>query len=204
MCAALMLISVFSATACFSQEIQKATVSDTARKRNDDMKLMLAYSGPGKYHMLLDQLAGIWKFSDPKRPFVKGILTRTPIYDGRFYSIEITGGKLALPVADGKLQEGNYQNLLIEGYDNVKGKFVTISINNHIGSGIQMQEGTFDPNKKAFIYDWDEELVPGRIKSNRKILTILDNAHYLEEYYQQIGGQQVLTRTISFEKTEEK
>lgn len=114
------------------------------------MKQMLDYSRPGNLHAILDQLAGTWNFMDPKRPFIKGTLIRKPIYDGRFYTVEITGGKLPLPVRDGKMKDGNYQNLQIEGYDNPKAKFVTTSINNHIGSNIEMQIGSFDLEKKGF------------------------------------------------------
>ena len=46
------------------------------------------------------------------------------------------------------MKDGNYQNLQIEGYDNPKAKFVTTSINNHIGSNIEMQIGSFDLEKR--------------------------------------------------------
>ncbi|MCF0049305.1 DUF1579 domain-containing protein [Dyadobacter sp. LJ53] len=167
------------------------------------MKQMLDYSGPSSNHAILGQLAGTWNFVDPKRPFIKGTLTRTPIYDGRFYTVEITGGKLPLPVGDGKMKDGNYLNLQIEGYDNPQAKFVTTSVNNHIGSNIEMQVGSYDKEKNAFTYEWETELVPGLKKANKRVLKIVDKQHYTEEYYELQNGNQVKIRELDFAKSAE-
>lgn len=167
------------------------------------MKQMLDLSRPGSHHQILDRLAGKWNFMDPKRPYIKGTLIRKPIYDGRFYTVEITGGKLPLPVKDGKMKEDNYQNLQIEGYDNSKAKFVTTSINNHIGSDIEMQIGSFDSEKMAFTYEWETELIPGFKKVTRRVLKIADSKHYTEEYYELQNGNQVKIRELDFTKSTE-
>lgn len=187
----------------FSQISSNSRKSESTRNENDTMKQMLDYSRPGNLHAILDQLTGTWNFMDPKRPFIKGTLIRKSIYDGRFYTVEITGGKLPLPVKDGKMKDGNYQNLQIEGYDNPKAKFVTTSINNHIGSNIEMQIGSFDLEKKAFTYEWETELVPGIKKANRRVLKIVDSQHYTEEYYEMQDGHQEKIRELDFAKSTE-
>lgn len=185
----------------FSQTTSNSKLSGSARNENDTMKQMLDFSRPGSHHEILDQLAGLWDFMDPKRPYIKGTLIRKSIYDGRFYTVEITGGKLPLPVKDGKMKDDNYQNLQIEGYDNPKAKFVTTSINNHIGSDIEMQIGSFDSGKKAFTYEWETELIPGVRKVNRRVLTIVDSKHYTEEYYELQDGNHVKIRELDFTKS---
>ncbi|PWS29663.1 DUF1579 family protein [Pedobacter paludis] len=173
-----------------------------AQKRDNPIDQMLANSHPGANHAQLDQLTGTWNFQDSKLVFVKGTLVRKPMYDGRFYMVEIIGGKLQLPVADGKMKEDRYQSLQIEGYDNVKSKFITISLNNHIGSDIQYQLGIYDANKKTFTYDWDSEMIKGEVKHNRRIITLIDGSHYTESFYELKSGQYINIRTLLYSKSE--
>ncbi|HEY0272338.1 MAG TPA: DUF1579 family protein, partial [Chitinophaga sp.] len=91
------------------------------------------------------------------------------------------GGKLQLPVAAG-MKEDNYRSFQLEGYDNVRKTFVTISVNNHIGSDIQEQTGSYDAARKQLSYEWDSELLPGKKTRNRRIITMVDATHYPEEY----------------------
>lgn len=166
------------------------------------MTQMLDNSRPGSNHALLSQLAGTWSFQDAKLSFVKGTLTRTPIFDGRFYSVEITGGRLQLPVADGKMKEDNYKSMQTEGFDNPRMKFVTTSINNHIGSDIEIQTGSYDENKKQFTYVWESELLKGQIVKNQRVLQIIDSNHYIESYYEQRSGKYVKVRELDYTKSE--
>ncbi|SEN95848.1 Protein of unknown function [Mucilaginibacter gossypiicola] len=164
----------------------------------DTMDKLLDYSRPGQAHEVLGKLAGTWSFQDAKLTFVKGTLVRKAIYNGRFYSVEMTGGKLPVPVADGKMKEDFYQSMQIEGFDNPKMKYITISVNNHIGSDIQMQTGTFDPVKQAFTYEWDDELIPGQINKNRRVLTINDATHYAEVFYELNNNEWVKVRELDY------
>jgi|GEM_PF-1261344 len=170
---------------------------------NDVMKQLLAFSAPGKQHLLLADLAGDWAFQDQKLAFVKGKIVRKQVYDGRFFIVEITGGRLQVPVGDGKMKVENYQSMQIEGYDNPKAKFVTISINNHIGSDIEMQTGSYDTKTKVFTYDWDTELVPGVRTKNRRLLRILDKDHYTEEFFEIRNNSPVKVRELDYTRVSE-
>jgi len=161
---------------------------------------MLDFSRPGSNHELLSNLSGTWSFQDVKRSFVKGTLTRKPIYNGRFYTVEITGGKLQVPVADGKMKEENYQGRQTEGYDNGRKQFFTTSINNHIGSAIEIQVGSYDATTKSFTYEWTSEFIPGMKKQNQRVLRIRDNQHYSEEYYEEYQGTKVKVRELNYTK----
>jgi hypothetical protein len=167
-------------------------------KQPDPMDKLLDYSRPGKAHAELGKLAGTWSFQDAKLSFVKGTLVRKVIYNGRFYQVEMTGGKLPVPVADGKMKEEFYQSMQIEGFDNPRGKYFTTSINNHIGSDIQMQTGSFDTAKQAFTYEWEDELIPGQATKNRRVLTINDASHYTEVFYELHDNEYVKTRELDY------
>jgi hypothetical protein len=173
----------------------------SAATKADTMSLLLDFSRPGFYHALLGPLAGTWAFQDAKLAFVKGTLTRKPIYDGRFYQVEIKGGRLQVPVADGKMKEDNYQQLQTEGYDNGRMQFVTSSINNHIGSDIEIQMGTYDATTKSFTYVWESELMPGLKRLNKRVVKIIDNDHYIEEYYEIRNGKAMKVRELDFART---
>jgi hypothetical protein len=110
----------------------------------------------------------------------------------------MTGGKLPVPVADGRMKEEFYQSMQIEGFDNPKMKYVTTSINNHIGSDIQMQTGTFDPAKQAFTYEWENEPIPVQTNKNRRVLTIIDAGHYTEVFYELRNNEFVKVRELDY------
>jgi hypothetical protein len=167
---------------------------------NDQFKQLLAFSAPGKQHEVLGRLTGHWTFQDAKRSFVKGTLDRKPIYEGRFFLVEITGGKLPIPVANGQMKETNYQGMQLEGYDNVKKVFVTTAINNHIGSDMEMQTGSYDPAANVFTYEGETELLPGTTTKNRRVLTIVDADHYTEEYFELKNGNAEKVRELRYSR----
>jgi hypothetical protein len=185
----------------FSICVSLITVAISAQ--DSTFQHMLDFSRPGNNHALLGNLSGKWAFQDEKLAFVKGTLIRMPIYNGRFYTVQITGGKLQVPVADGKMKEENYQEMQIEGYDNGQMKFVTTSINNHIGSDIELQMGIYDSTAKTFTYDWSSELIKGKKTQNRRILKITDNNHYSEEYYEIQNGALVKVRELDYTRAKQ-
>ncbi|WP_461142496.1 DUF1579 family protein [Spirosoma pomorum] len=185
--ACLLITLVLLSAALISQGQSPPKPANTASQQ-EAMTQLLDFSRPGPNHALLARLVGTWAFQDKNLPFVKGTIVRKLIYEGRFCVVEITGGKLQIPIAEGQMKLENYQGMEIEGYANVAHKFVTTSINNHIGSGITKQSGGYDPKTNSFTYDWDSELRPGLTRKNRKVLTVLDEFHYTEEYYEEQNG----------------
>ena len=100
------------------------------------MEQMMELGKPGENHKLLAGMAGNWTYTvkmwmDPtaKSQESKGTATRKAIMDGRFFVAEHSG-KFQMPGADGKMKEMNFKGMAIEGYDNVKKKFVVSWIDN--------------------------------------------------------------------------
>jgi len=181
-----------------------ALISAKGFGQDSTFQQMLDFSRPGIKHALLGSISGTWSYQDTKRSFVKGMLIRKPIYDGRFYAVEITGGRLQVPVANGKMKEDNYRQMEIEGYDNGRMKFVATSINNHIGSDIEMEVGTYDSVAKSFTYAGESELIPGMKKQYQRVLKIIDNDHYVEEYYEDQNGKAIKVRELDYARVKEK
>jgi Protein of unknown function (DUF1579) len=175
------------------------TITLSAQNKTDSS--VLDYSRPGKYHRILADLAGEWTFKgrhlsgNPDHDSSKvtlefnGSLVRKSFANGRFFIVELTGGKLQIPIQDGKMKEENAQSIETEGYDNVKKKFVLTFINNHIGSGIVFSEGGYDSTTRTIIYESEVELMPERKMKVRKHFIIHDNDHYTLKYYRERDGK---------------
>jgi hypothetical protein len=106
-------------------------------------------------------------------------------------------GKMKMPGADGKLQDMNFRGHSLEGYDNVKKKFVATWADN-MGTGILMSEGTYDPATKSFTYTSEMEPMPGVKTKVREVLKIVDSDHHMLEWFEDRGGQEVKTMEINY------
>ncbi len=69
-------------------------------------------------------------------------------------------GKFQMPGTDGKMKDMNFKGMAIEGYDNVKKKFVSSWIDN-MSTMIMNSEGTYDAATKTFTYNAECEMMPG-------------------------------------------
>jgi hypothetical protein len=177
------------------------TTSVYAQAKKDSTAL--DYSHPGRYHQILAGLEGEWNFkgkqfsghSNPDSNKVVrefgGKVVRRPVMNGRFFLVNLTGGKTQIPVQDGKMIEDTVRDMTTEGYDNVKRKFVQAFINNHIGSGIVNYEGTYDPATNTIYYVAEIEGPPGVKRKRYQHFIIHDNNHYTVEYYWERDGRKV-------------
>jgi hypothetical protein len=171
----------------------------------DIMTAMLELAKPGDNHKLLASLAGswtnvvkMWMNPDPKAPPIEttGTATRTPAMDGRYFIAEFKG-TVQLPGPGGKMKELPFTGMSIEGYDNVKQKFVVTWIDN-MGTGMEFFEGTYDPANKTFNYTSEIEPMPGMKTKVREVLTIIDSDHHKLEWYEDRGGTEARTMQIDY------
>jgi hypothetical protein len=169
------------------------------------MKQMMELSKTGENHKLLADIAGTWTYSikmwmnpDPKAPPQQstGTATRKPIMNGRYFVMDVSG-KMQMPGPDGKMKDMQFKGSSIEGYDNVKKKFVATWIDN-MGTGIEFSEGTYDPATKTFTYNLEMEPVPGMKTQVREVLKIADKDHHILEWYENRGGQEAKTMEINY------
>jgi hypothetical protein len=188
----MLAVAVAAGTLSFAQGKK-----DSLAKGNNTFSQSIDYSRPGEYHQLLANLAGEWEFKgkhfspDSNKVMVEfgGSLVRKPFANGRFFLVEWTGGRMQIPIQDGKMIEDNVRTLETEGYDNVKRKFVTGFINNHIGSGINYSEGSYEPTTKTIFYETEMEQVPGKKIKMYEQFIIHSKDHYTLEYYRERNGR---------------
>ena len=173
----------------------------------DMMKQMMDLSKIGENHKLLSSLDGNWDYAikfwmnpDPnaKPQESKGTATRKSIMGGRYVMMDVSGN-MQMPGEDGKMKTMQFKGMGMEGYDNVKKKFVASWIDN-MGTGIEFSEGTYDPATKSFTYTSEMEPVPGMKTAVREVIKIADNSHMSLEWYENQGGQEKKTMEISYTK----
>ncbi|MEO5754676.1 MAG: DUF1579 domain-containing protein [Chthoniobacterales bacterium] len=199
------LIAAFLITPAFAQK-EMAKESSGAPDMNDPamMAKMMELAKTGENHKLLGELAGTWSYTvkmwmgDPSASPMesKGTAVRKPIMDGRYYIMDATG-KMEMPGADGKPQEMTFLGKSVEGYDNVKQKFVSTWMDN-MGTGIMMAEGSYDPATKTFTYNSEVEMMPGMVTKVRETLKIVDKDHHLFEWFENRDGKDVKTMEINY------
>jgi len=187
-------------TQATTQQSEPSRVTDQA----DVMERMVELSKPGENHKLLAGLVGTWEYtgkhfpSDPKeKPIeISGSCVRKALWEERYFLAEDTGQKLKMPWAEGR--EVASKDIIIDGYDNMKRKFVRAIIDNHWDTGILSFEGSYDAATKTITYDAELEDSPGVKTKTRWLLKILDNDHYMEEIYEDNDGRQVKDTEIHF------
>ena len=171
----------------------------------DMMKAMLELSQTNENHKLLASLDGNWEYTlkfwmnpDPnaKPQESKGTATRKSLMDGRYVMMEVTGS-VQMPGADGKMQTVPFKGMGIEGYDNVKKKFVASWVDS-MGTGIEFSEGTYDQATKSFTYTSEMEPLPGMKTPVREVVKLTDNNHMLLEWYENHGSGERKTMEINY------
>jgi uncharacterized protein DUF1579 len=167
------------------------------------MEQMMELGKPGENHKLLAGMAGNWTYTvkmwmDPtgKAQESKGTATRKAIMDGRFFVADHSG-KFQMPGADGKMKDMNFKGMAIEGYDNVKKKFVVSWIDS-MGTMILNSEGTYDATSKTFTYTAQCEMMPGMPVRIRELIKVVDNDHHNFEWYEDRGQGEAKTMEINY------
>jgi hypothetical protein len=167
------------------------------------MQQMTELAKLNENHKLLAELAGNWSYTvkmwmAPGAPPIetKGSAVRKSVMDGRYFAADFHG-EMKMPGPDGKMKTMPFIGKSLEGYDNVKKKFVSTWSDN-MGTGIMVSEGTYDPETKTFTYNSQMEMMPGMKTNVREVIKVVDKDHHNFEWYENQGGQEVKTMEINY------
>jgi hypothetical protein len=190
---------------------QPASATGQPPNPQEMMKQMMEMSKLNENHKLLADMNGSWNYAikmwmnpDPnaKPQESKGTATRKSAMGGRYATMDVTG-KLQMPGEDGKMKDMQFKGMAVEGYDNVKKKFVSSWIDN-MGTGIAYSEGTYDPASKTFTFTSEMEMMPGMKTPVREVLKMTDKDHMMMEWYETHGGQEKKTMEIAYTRAGKK
>lgn len=167
------------------------------------MAKMMELAKMGENHKLLAGLVGTWSYTvkmwmDPKgHPSEStGTAVRKAMMDGRFVTGEYSG-KFKMPGADGKMKDMNFKGMSLDGYDNVKQKFVSTWVDN-MGTGIMLSEGAYDVATKTFTFMGEYEAIPGMKCRVREVIKLADQDHQSMEYYEDRGQGETKSMEINY------
>jgi hypothetical protein len=211
--------AIFIAASSFAQTPAESPAAGTSSvttavgqpNPQEMMKQMMELSQLNENHKLLSSMDGNWTYTikfwmspDPNAPpqQSKGTATRKSIMNGRFVVMDVTG-KMQMPDQTGKMKDMQFKGMGMEGYDNVKKKFVGSWVDN-MGTGISLAEGTYDPASKTFTFTSEMEPVPGMKTPVREVLKVTDNNHMMLEWYENHGGQEKKTMEIAYTRASKK
>src|SRR5262245_58043688 len=175
------------------------------------MKQMMEMSKLNENHKMLADMDGSWNYAikmwmspDPnaKPQESKGTATRKSVMGGRYVMMDVTG-KMQMPDQTGKMKDMQFKGMGVEGYDNVKKKFVSSWIDN-MGTGIQFSDGTYDPATKTLTYTSEIEMMPGMKMPVREVVKLTDKDHMMLEWYETHGGQEKKTMEIAYTRAGKK
>jgi hypothetical protein len=174
------------------------------------MKQMMELAKLNENHKLLTDLDGNWNYTikmwmnpDQAKPQEsKGTAVRKSVMGGRYVMMDVTG-KMQMPGEDGKMKDMQFKGMALEGYDNVKKKFVSSWIDN-MGTGIQFSDGTYDPATKTLTYTSEVEPMPGMKMPVKEVIKVVDNNHMTLEWYENHGGQEKKTMEINYTRAGKK
>jgi len=180
-----------------------AAAAATGQPSAEDMQKMMELSKLNENHKILAGLAGSWSYTvkmwmDPSAQpqESKGTAVTKSIMEGRYFVTDVNG-HMMMPGADGKMKQFNFKGMGVDGYDNVKKKFVN-TWGDNMGTGLMMAEGDYDPATKALTYVSEMEMIPGMKTKVREVVTITDKDHHIMEWYEDRGGNDVKTMEINY------
>ena len=195
-----LIANLLAATIAFSAGAQTATNQSNEAEM---MANMMALAQPGDAHKELSNMAGKWSYTvkwwmNPQSPPSESTgTTESKVIMGGRYLISNHKGKMEMPGAGGGMTNMVFEGMSIEGYDNVKKKYVSSWIDN-MGTGIENSEGTYDAATKTFTYTGEYEVMPGMKMQIREMIKITDKDHHLLEWYENRGGTEVKTMEIAY------
>jgi Protein of unknown function (DUF1579) len=203
-CALFILLIVAMALPSFAQDSTPAKPADAKTDDAQMMAMMMDLAKPGENHKILEESVGSWTYTtkfwmsaDTNTPPMEssGTAVTRPIMDGRYFQSDHTG-KMQMPGADGKMMDMDFHGMQIDGFDNVKKKFVSSWVDN-MGTGIMLSEGTYDPATKTITYTAEYEPMPGMKTKTRELVKLTDKDHHTVEFYEDRGGTEVKTMEIT-------
>ncbi len=169
-----------------------------AEKPMDPQAMMEVYAKlaqPGEPHKLFASLGGSWttktkEWMEPGRPPTEstGTAEMKMLLGGRFLCQEFNGNMMGKP----------YSGIWIDGYDNLRKKYVTAWIDT-MGTGIFFMEGTASADGKTITLKGQHAEPGGGYMTHRAIWKIVDsNTQTFHMYGTHHGGKEMKMLEITY------
>jgi Protein of unknown function (DUF1579) len=178
--------------------------------RTLNQRRMLSIAETNEHHKVLEGTVGQWSFQG-KHTFpggfevgFSGTAEKKKLWNGRFFITETIGKPRALPWYNGEMI--TYKDMIIEGYDNISGRYVMSTFHNETDTDIQTIYGLFDTNTKTFRYEGDvqshthSDIPAGTTIHWRSEISQQDTTHFQHLRTESVNGKEILRTEIKFTK----
>lgn len=157
------------------------------------------YGTPGENHKLLEPLVGKWNHTVHwwMGPEDKGHESK-----GKNENKWILGGRFIIQVVKGGVKEQPFEGAGVIGYDNAKGEFQTVWLDN-MATGMMKGVGRYDASTKTIDEKgtYTDPTTIEKERTYRAAWKMLDNDHYVYEMYSQSkDGKEFKTLEVSYER----
>ena len=147
-------------------------------------------------HKRLDYFAGTWSTKtsvqmDPSAPpdVSEGKSTMQWLFGGRYMEARMTGNMMGQP----------FEGRGYSGFDNLAGEYFATWIDS-MTTGFFIARGTYDEATKTYTYkaDMADPMKPGTMTPVRIVERIVDDNHFVFEWFETHDGKEAKTMTIEY------
>lgn len=197
------ILSLVLISLCMMLAAAGATAREKQAKKPMDpqamMELYTKLATPGEPHQLFATLAGSWtvksrEWMEPGKPPAEstGSAEMKMLLDGRFLYQEFNGSMMGKP----------FSGIGIDGYDNLRKKYVTAWMDN-MGTGIFLMEGTASADGKTITLRGKHEEPGGGYMTHRAVWKIVDSNHQsFDMYGAHHGGKEMKMLELTYTRKE--
>ncbi|BCA56979.1 conserved exported protein of unknown function [Nitrospira sp. KM1] len=194
------VVGIFLISAFVLLSGSPAWAKDKNSKPADPQAMMEAYqklATPGEPHKLFATLAGSWttktkSWMEPGKPPVEstGSAEMKMLLGGRFLQQEFSGEMMGQP----------FNGYGIDGYDNLRKKYVTAWIDT-MGTGLFIMEGTASPDGKTITMKGQHAELGGGQMTHRAVWKIIDeNTQTFDMYGSHHGQKEMKMMEITYQR----
>ncbi len=165
------------------------------------MEKMKMLTSPSEAHQTLEPLVGKWTYTgsfwmSPESPAqeMTGTAENSMIYGGRFLKQEVEGPWMG----------GTFNGLGFTGYDNIKGEYVSIWLDN-ASTGIMTVTGQYDPETMTLKLSGTHScpLSGEKDRHSRSEWTVIDQDHCVYSSYMVMpGGKEFKSIEINYTRAQ--
>jgi hypothetical protein len=163
------------------------------------MKAWMQFATPGENHKVLADAVGKWKYTSKwwqtataKPEESKGTSTFKWILGGRYLQQDVKGKAMGRP----------FEGMAITGYDNLKGKYQNLWLDN-MGTGFTVGTGTFDPATKTLTDkgEYSDPTAPSKTRTYRSEWKWTDkNNHIFSMYTTDMDGKEYKQMEMAYQR----
>ena len=172
-------------------------IAQEGGEQSAEMQAWMEYMRPGPMHEMMAKTVGNWNVNtkywmDPAgEPLeTQGKATVEMILGGRYMKSTHTGTMMGMP----------FEGISLQGYDNAKGEFTSIWIDN-MGTGFSISKGKYDEATHSINFEGSMlDPITKEDMNFRQVVKNIDDNHFIFEMYMNYKGQEFKSMVVDYSR----